>query len=65
MEYITLKNSDLRVSRVCIGGDPMGGHGWGETNENDLIEAVNEVLTTALIFLTLLMHMGLEELKKF
>ena len=27
MEYITLKNSDLRVSRLCMGGCPMGGYG--------------------------------------
>lgn len=40
MEYIMLKNSDLRVSRICIGGDPMGGHGWGKTNDADLMEAI-------------------------
>ena len=40
MEYITLKNSDLRVSRICIGGDPMGGHAWGETNDKELSDAV-------------------------
>lgn len=41
MEYIILKNSDLRVSRICIGGDPMGGHAWGRTDETELIEAVH------------------------
>ena len=41
MEYICLRNSDLNVSRICIGGDPMGGHGWGKTNEAELIQAVN------------------------
>ncbi len=40
MEYLTLKNSDLRVSRICIGGDPMGGHGWGKTNDEELTGAV-------------------------
>ena len=29
MEYITLQNTDLRVSRFCMGGCPMGGYGWG------------------------------------
>ena len=29
MEYIKLKNSDLRVSRLCMGGCPMGGYGGG------------------------------------
>lgn len=40
MEYITLKNSDLNVSRLCMGGCPMGGYGWGAVQENELIEAV-------------------------
>lgn len=41
MEYITLKNSDLNVSRLCMGGCPMGGHGWGDVSENNLIKAVH------------------------
>jgi len=40
MERITLKNSDLKVSRLCFGGCPMGGYGWGKVSEEDLIEAV-------------------------
>ncbi len=41
MEYLTLRNSTLKVSRLCIGGCPMGGYGWGEVSENDLIKAVH------------------------
>lgn len=41
MEYIKLRNSELYASRICIGGDPMGGHAWGATSEAELIEAVN------------------------
>lgn len=41
MEYIVLKNSDLKVSRICIGGDPMGGHAWGNTDDKELIDAVH------------------------
>lgn len=41
MEYITLKNSDLNVSRICMGGCPMGGYGWGAVQENELIDAVH------------------------
>lgn len=41
MEYITLKNSELRVSRFCMGGCPMGGYGWGETNEKDFLDAID------------------------
>ena len=38
MEYINLKNSDLVVSRLCMGGCPMGGYGWGNTSEQDFID---------------------------
>lgn len=44
MEYITLKNSDLTVSRLCMGGCPMGGYGWGNVQEKELIDAVHAAL---------------------
>lgn len=44
MEYTTLKNSDLKVSRLCMGGCPMGGHGWGNVKEQELIDAVHAAL---------------------
>ncbi len=44
MEYIKLKNSDLIVSRLCMGGCPMGGYGWGNVQEKDLIDAVHTAL---------------------
>lgn len=44
MEYITLKNSDLKVSRLCMGGCPMGGYGWGNVQERELIDAVHVAL---------------------
>ena len=37
MEYITLKNTDLQVSRVCMGGCPMGQYGWGDVQEKELL----------------------------
>lgn len=40
MEYITLKNSDLSVSRICMGGCPMGGYGWGDVQEKELLDAI-------------------------
>ena len=42
MEYITLKNSNLKVSRLCMGGCPLGGHGWGVTQDDNLVRAVQE-----------------------
>lgn len=50
MEYITLKNSDLKVSRLCMGGCPMGGYGWGDTQENELIDAVHTALDSGVTF---------------
>lgn len=41
MEYITLRNSDIKVSRLCMGGCPMGQYGWGDVSERELIDAVN------------------------
>lgn len=50
MEYITLKNSDLKVSRLCMGGCPMGGYGWGEVQEKELIDAVHMALDKGINF---------------
>ena len=50
MEYITLKNSDLKVSRLCMGGCPMGGYGWGDVQEQELIDAVHTCLDNGINF---------------
>lgn len=50
MEYITLRNSDLRVSRLCMGGCPLGGYGWGVTQEAELIAAVHTALDQGITF---------------
>lgn len=50
MEYITLKNSDLKVSRICMGGCPMGGYGWGNVQEQELIDAVNVAVDNGVNF---------------
>ncbi len=50
MEYIKLKNSDITVSRLCMGGCPMGGHGWGNVQESELIEAVHSALDKGITF---------------
>ncbi|MCD7764628.1 MAG: hypothetical protein LUI14_15870 [Lachnospiraceae bacterium] len=38
MEYITLKNTDIKVSRLCMGGCPMGQYGWGAVQEQELLD---------------------------
>lgn len=51
MEYITLKNSDLKVSRLCMGGCPMGGYGWGgNVLEKELVDAVHKALEIGVNF---------------
>lgn len=50
MEYLTLKNSDLSVSRLCMGGCPMGGYGWGDVQEKELIEAIHTALDSGINF---------------
>lgn len=50
MEYIKLKNSDLNVSRLCMGGCPMGGYGWGDVQEQELIDAVHTCLEKGINF---------------
>lgn len=51
MEYIRLKNSDLEVSRLCMGGCPMGGYGWGSNvREQELIDAVHTALDSGVNF---------------
>ena len=50
MEYITLKNSDLEVSRLCMGGCPLGGYGWGKVQEEELIGAVHAAIDQGINF---------------
>lgn len=50
MEYITLKNSNVKVSRLCMGGCPMGGYGWGDVQEQELIDAVHTCLDKGINF---------------
>ncbi len=50
MEYITLKHSDLKVSRLCMGGCPMGGYGWGHTEQKDFIKAIHTAIDCGINF---------------
>ena len=44
MEYTKLKNTDISVSRLCMGGCPMGGYGWGYVSENAVIATVHRAI---------------------
>lgn len=50
MEYLKIKNSELEVSRFCMGGCPMGGYGWGEVKEQELIDSVYSALDNGVNF---------------
>ena len=50
MEYIKLRNSQLTVSRLCMGGCPMGGYGWGDVQERDLLDAINYAVDNGINF---------------
>ena len=50
MEYITLKNSDLKVSRICMGGCPLGQYGWGAVEEQELLRTVQAALDAGITF---------------
>lgn len=50
MEYVTLQNTSLRVSRFCMGGCPMGGYGWGNVQESELLAAIHAALDAGVNF---------------
>ena len=50
MEYITLKHTNLQVSRFCMGGCPMGRYGWGDVQEEELLDAVHAALDHGINF---------------
>jgi len=64
MEKIIIHNSDLHVSRLCFGGCPMGGHGWGAVSKKDLIDAVHEAIESDINFFDTADVYGLGESEK-
>ena len=50
MEYINLKNTDLKVSRFCMGGCPMGGYNWGRVEQDELVGAIRKAIDTGVNF---------------
>ena len=50
MEYINLKNTELKVSRFCMGGCPMGGYNWGKVEQDELVGAIRKAIDTGVNF---------------
>lgn len=64
MEKIKIKNTDLYVSRLCFGGCPMGGHGWGDVSRQNLIDAINKAVEIGINFFDTADTYGLGEGEK-
>ncbi len=47
---INIKNTDLKVSQLCMGGCPLGGYGWGNVEKTDLINAVKTAVDNGINF---------------
>lgn len=50
MDYLVLENTTLKVSRLCMGGCPMGGYGWGSVREDELLAAIHAALDVCVNF---------------
>lgn len=50
METIFLGKTNIAVSRLCVGGCPMGEHGWGQTNTQDFVDLIHEALESGINF---------------
>lgn len=50
MDYLVLENTTLKVSRLCMGGCPMGGYGWGSVREDELLAAIHAALDVGVNF---------------
>jgi aryl-alcohol dehydrogenase-like predicted oxidoreductase len=50
METITLKNTPLTVSRLCIGGCPAGEYGWGNVSRAEVERAMHSAVEMGINF---------------
>jgi len=50
MEYKNLGLTDLKISYIGFGGDPIGGHGWGKVKDKDSIAAIHKALELGINF---------------
>ena len=50
MEFVILPGTEISVSRLGVGGCPLGGHGWGHTDEDRLLASLDRALEQGLNF---------------
>ena len=61
---INIKNTNLMVSQLCMGGCPLGGYGWGVVEKTDLINAVQTAVDSGINFFDTADTYGLGESEK-
>jgi len=44
MEFVNLPEFDIPVSRLGLGGCPLGGHGWGPVDDQELRDSIQTAL---------------------
>jgi myo-inositol catabolism protein IolS len=49
-EYFSLPGTNLRPTKVGLGGAPLGGHGWGLRNDQDACEAIKAAMNMGITF---------------
>jgi aryl-alcohol dehydrogenase-like predicted oxidoreductase len=50
METIKLGKTGYQISRLGLGGCPLGGHGWGEFDRDQAIKAVHQAMDSGINF---------------
>lgn len=50
MQKVPLGRSGLTVTRLGMGGCPLGGHGWGPTDHEDLVSAIRAAIGEGIEF---------------
>ena len=48
MKYTHLEGLDVKLSRLGLGGEQLGGHGWGKVSESQLVKAVHKALDSGI-----------------
>ena len=61
---ISIKNTNLKVSELCMGGCPLGGYGWGNVERKDLVSAVKTAVECGINFFDTSDTYGLGESEK-
>jgi len=48
MKYTHLEGLDVKLSCLGLGGEQLGGHGWGKVSESQLVKAVHKAIDSGI-----------------